>query len=111
MDAPFRVTSPHGCEDLNPRALSFRAISTRFYRTPRTQEITRDESARMSTVSASPECDAIQVARYEDLRSCANRADSDQLERSFRLDLSGRSDALERDRSEATGDWGQAGWV
>jgi hypothetical protein len=38
-------------------------------------------------------------------------ADSDQLERSFRLDLSGRSDALERDRSEATGDWGQAGWV
>ncbi len=27
----------------------------------------------MSTVSASPECDAIEVARYEDLRSCANR--------------------------------------
>jgi serine/threonine protein kinase len=35
---------------------------------------------------------------------------SGPLERSFRLDLSGRSEALERDRSEATSDWGQAGW-
>jgi len=38
----------------------------------------------------------------------SHTADSAQLERSFRRDLSSRSGALERGRSEATSGWVQA---